>query len=641
MGKGSRRWQRKHGKEKRKPSAPHKPVSKPMRWAAEEDQQFRKEFSFFYTRAFKLFLLGLVVLGVFMVRFSSTQAQALTVFQGDDEYWHLHVLNQMVKLGYRPSIDYQAWVPSGRPMVHPPLYHYLIYGICRLFNSNPFDVMFYSGAFIAVLGVLGWFLLCRELYENNWFAGLMGASIYAVLPITVAPTTVGSARPQALAEVLMPFALWLFLYATRTGKKWMYALPGVLLGVLSLIWESSIYLYFSLVALFWVASIVGKKASKRLHLLSFLTLSIAIAIAMSYYLPIYMQFGIWENTPGFMLKSTFTFWRPDLLSLLYGQLVVNHVFYIISIIAFPLLLLYAIAERESLPCESFALTFMGLGLIGTFFLGMRIIGATLGFGIILTFTSTLEKGWRNPILLRTQRGHALFAGCLCVLLTVSAAYTAYCTASEFIPYYETVSLTSLRGKIGKDVPRNSTVICPLRDAAFLLGHGLRTPWDAYLEHMPLWTKERTGKIVSVFLAKNEDEALKLMKEFDADYLLVRYELTYPEEFQLLLEAVGVNDDPYQYFNFTAIKETRPKLLLDPNTGKPVIPIQVSGYEDVVLGYEFAPQPKGRQFLLSSLIWNKDANTFKTDIPLPPIPQHFKLVWKSSDGMVLLYKVVGK
>jgi hypothetical protein len=71
-----------------------------------------------------------------------------------------------------------------------------------------------------------------------------------------------------------------------------------------------------------------------------------------------------------------------------------------------------------------------------------------------------------------------------------------------------------------------------------------------------------------------------------------------------------------------------------NNGNPIIPPVVLGYQDVVVGYEYAPTELGKDLLLSHLLFNEDAYPLKT-ITLSK-PSMFELVWKSD--YVLLYKV---
>jgi hypothetical protein len=595
-----------------------------QRLEAKDAEKF--SFAYRYSKLLTVLVLFVVVLCGLLVRFSSTQAIEAQCFISDDEYWHLHIINQMNP--FRPIVDYQSWIPTGREIVHPPVYHYFIYLLSAVLGRPAFTVMFYSGPFIAALGVAAWFLLCRELYGD--FAGLVGASVFAILPFTVAPTVVGAARPQALAEMISAWGLCLFFRAYhKQSKPWALA-SGLVLAVASLTWESTLFLYVSLVLLFYLLHLLFRKASRILHHICLLTLVPAFALASTWYVPVYTKYGIWGNTPSYLLKATATFWKPDLLFTLYCQLVANHVFYAVAIAAFPFLLICNLTKRE-FPRDYLALMFMGLGLLGLMFFGMRIIGAALGFGVLLVFTSLLARWWNIGF----PRTRALISVLMCTLMIAGGVLTALSTSQGAVPYVKANQLEEMAPIIGKELPLNSNVVCWLGDCSFLLGHGLRTYWDAYLEHMPPWTGKRAKEIASVYLAKSEAEVLETLKRLNASHVLVRRSLAFTFPLDCLLEAYNIDAKPDAYFNFTAIKETRPRMIKDPQTGQ-WVPTQY--FETVILGYEFCPTDKGRDMMLARLVWNKETGNVLKYFPMPEPPKQFKLVWKNADAEIMLYKV---
>jgi len=606
--------------------------TKAERRLLEEESQLKKELSFFGRPCVKVIIFAAILLSAFAIRFSSTQAIESRSFMSDDEYWHLHIVNQIQAYGYRPNIDSQSWIPVGREMVHPPVYHYLIYLLSNLSGRSVFDVMFYIGPFVAALGIVAWFLLCRELYGT--FGGLIGASVYAVLPITVAPTAVGAARPQALAEVVCALGMWLFFYAYLRRSKVAAFSSGVVFGFASLTWESTLYLYIPLILLFYLFHLVSRKATRQDHLVCLLTLSISLGIALTWYLPVFMRYGLWGNTPSFMLEATATFWKPELWFTIYCQLIANHVFYAVAFVTFPFLLIYTLFLKRELSQDYLALVFMSLGLIGLLFFGQRIIGATIGFGILLVFVSLFAKAWKVGFI----RSRIILASLLCVLLIGSGAYTVYMASYGAVPYFKITGLLDLEPLIGREIPLNSSVVCWVGDSAFLLGHGLRTYWDGYLEHMPPWTRDRANEIVSVYLAKTEAESLQILGRLNASFVLARRSLTYPDQLQLMLKACNINAKPEDYFNFTAVKETRPKFIKDPVTGEWVFSKPLL-FEEVVVGYEFTPTDKGRELTLARLVWNNETGNLLEHFPMPEPLEHFKLIWKSGDGEIMLYKVI--
>jgi len=256
----------------------------------------------------------------------------------------------------------------------------------------------------------------------------------------------------------------------------------------------------------------------------------------------------------------------------------------------------------------------------------------LGFGILLIFVSLVAKAWRVAMI----RSRALLCGFLCILLLASGVYAVAFTSNELVPQFKETGLLEMEPLIGREVPLNSTIVCWWEDSAFLLGHGLRTYCDSYLEHMPPEAKTRASEIVSVYLAGTEAESMQVLGRLNASYILVRKSLTYPDQFQFLLEGRGINAKPEAYFNFTAVKETRPKLIKDPQTGQWTVTGQ---FEEVIVDYEFAPTDKGRDTTLARLVWNNETGNVLKHFPVPKPLEHFELVWKSEDGEIMLYKVV--
>lgn len=598
------------------------------------DAAFRREWGFLFSRWVRYVLLAGVLALAFSVRVAPTEAVRLGMFQGVDEYWHLHVVNQMLRLGFRPAVDNQSWVPYGRPLVHPPIYHYMAYFLARVFSTDAFTVLFYIGPFIGVAACLGWFLLGRKLF-GGWFEGLLAAGVYAVLPMTVASTGLGGARPQSLAEALLPYALAAFIQGFDGGVAYS-VVSGLLLGVAALTWEASIYVFYPLAVLYWLARAAARQAERRHHLRAGAALATASAIAAAYYTPIYLEYGIWGNTPAWLLKDTATFWTPPSDTLLYGYLAGMHVFLVVSALALPALAWSVVRDRGRLPREVWGLTLFSIGFLGCFLsIGMRALAMTLDKGIVLTFTSASSKAYRGRAL-KSLRSRTLLAASLCALVGLSGAYTAYFTSTYFISWYEYKGLTGLRSLFNTVIPPNSTVICWYDDANYFLAHGLKTPWDTYLEHLPAWAVEQATKVVKIYLAGSEEEALELMRGFNATYILVRVEMVYPEFFSTLMEAVGLRGTPEEYFNLSPVIEKRPKLVMDPFTGQ-WVPSDV--FENVVVGYEWAPQPKAVNTLLARLVWNNWTGRVLRQEVVPEPPKHFRLVWTDQERGVMLYEVV--
>lgn len=602
---------RKSQSKKKKSVQQHNHLTKyDRKFGLKEEKKFREEFSFLYTRAFKLSILLLIILVGCVLRLGTVQVLSNRMFMGDDEYWHHHIIEQMVKLGYRPLVDYQSWVPQGREMVHPPLYHYLVFYVWKLFSPlsiSIFDVMIWLTFFMGIIGTFVWFKLCTEVYGTE-VAGFFGSALYSIVPSMSSRFSIGGARPQPLAELVSIFGLYVFARTMKHSRKFLLPLSGLVLGLACLFWEAAMY-FLPLIVVYWILNTCIKKSTNELHFKCLITVSTAIIVALVYFYPIYVKYGLYDNTPSFMLKETMTFWLAGgTLNMLWVQILLHHVFLIGALISYPILIFYDFGSKEWLLKDYLALTWMTLGIIG-FFVGLRLIAAFLPFGITMILVSSFTRIWQY--FRGFEKIKFLIAIFLCILLIVSAGYTFY-LAREPKPRYS--ELSSLRSLNGNEVPINSVILSWWSESSFFLGHGLRTLWDGYLEHMPSWTWERGREIASFYLSEDENSALEIINRLNVSFVFVEKTYAVPKQFKSFLEAYGLNEDAESFFGFRIIREG-----------------------DQVVGYEFAPKEKAEDIMLTRLIWNNMTGNLLETMPMPAPTQHFQLVWKNEDAM--LYKVV--
>lgn len=111
----------------------------------------------------------------------------------------------------------QGWWPVGYPALLAPFY--------RIFGAST-RVAHVVNAFLGALAVFGVFKLGRSLFGER--AGRAAASIVAIYPTFVMYTTCIASENAVLAG--LPWLLWLFVLAARTGSWPLTALSGVLLA---------------------------------------------------------------------------------------------------------------------------------------------------------------------------------------------------------------------------------------------------------------------------------------------------------------------------------------------------------------------------------------------------------------------------
>jgi len=526
-------------------------------------------------------------------------------FVDDDSWWHQHLIDQILQYGQRLDPDPMSWAPEGRPMTHPPGYHFLIAYVSKLFPIPAYDTAFWFVAVSGTLCIIAWFLLSREIFGT--FGGFLSAFLYAVTPITVSKTIVGKSRPPTITEAFLILGLWLFLYIQRTEKKsyWM-VLPGIVMGISALFWEGTLYFYITLILAYWIASILFKQATRQTHLLCLTTLIVSMAVALTWYGPIFLRFGLdpHANTPPNVLKNTLFYQTEGIAELtLFG----GNFSLIGALITYPILVFRALKDKQKLMKNFFGLTWMTLGLAAFLMgFGRRFVDILFILGIIMVFVYGVKTIWDKTSSWRPR---------IAILLGVLIITNAYITATGLVQmriFYEAdVEMTKA---IGVEIPANSIILSWWSEGGFLAGAGEKNVFDLYLQWVPSWAKTRDIQVATFYLTENETEALAILKNFNATYVLVNVLYCYPYIFKQILDSKGINAKPEEYFWFYKTA-----------TGS--------------LG-EFGPTEKGRGTLLARLVCNTQTGNILKQWPMPQPPSdHFQLVWKNQNSEIMVYKVI--
>jgi len=554
------------------------------------------------------------------------------LLRNDDVWWHYHWMLQVEQYGHRLNPDPYSWAPEGRLVGHPPLFHYLLpYLRSLILPWMPlYDLVFYFPVLAGIIGIVVVFLLCRELYGAP--AGLAGACLYSTAWIFASKTFTGGAHPTSLAEPSFLFGLLLFFYACRTGKKLLYPLPGVIIGFAALFWEGALLFYIPLFAAFWLASTLFRTADRRFHLLAAITVSISLGIAASWFLPVYLNcsFGH-QNTPPSQTALVLWFAGGELL-LDFIRLTPVFILSVLGLVFLALRLLFHKREKRDVLTS----VWMVVGLGASLLFGGRMITIFLVYGMLLIIAASFSKFWHTANL-----GGKVRLGVLMTLILMGQfawnVHLTYTTGSAGVDGMLKRYLPVMNA-MGTTIPEGGTVISWWFESAFLTAIGARTVWDLYMEHLPTWHRDRGRQVASFFLTTSETEALRIAHQLNATYVLVdMYYAKHPLLLSNILLEHAPNADPESYFTMNSpITETRPKILMI--HGQPTI-VQ-NQFEDVIVGYEFAPTAKGRQTMLARLIWNKETgNMLRQASSMPKPPQHFKFAWKSSDSQIMIYKIL--
>src|SRR5712692_8345541 len=253
-------------------------------------------------------LAGITALALWL-RWTASLQNGVSVFPDDDSYWHYHLEEQIVQFGHRLNPDPQAWLPLGRPETHPPLFHYGVaytYLFLHYIGSmvSLLTVAYYSNLPAIVLGVASIYLLVRELYGR--IPALSAALLFATLPPSIGESLISVNKPAYATSWLCILGFWLFVRAWRRDDRLSLLFPGILLGIASLAWEGALYFFPPVLLGAWLVEVLRRRASRRLNVLTWVTLGVFGAIASLWYAPIFSTYGLFShsNTPAVMLADS-------------------------------------------------------------------------------------------------------------------------------------------------------------------------------------------------------------------------------------------------------------------------------------------------------------------------------------------------
>ncbi|KUJ92711.1 MAG: Transmembrane oligosaccharyl transferase, putative [Archaeoglobus fulgidus] len=132
-------------------------------------------------------------------------------YTGYDSYYHMRLVEVMVKESFRPDYDYYINYPFGLKITWPPLFDYILAfpGMLFGFHSSEIFAVFLP----VILGVLSVVLICLTALQivNNQTFALISAFIYAAAPVAVWKTVLGQADHHALVIFLFLLSAYLLL----------------------------------------------------------------------------------------------------------------------------------------------------------------------------------------------------------------------------------------------------------------------------------------------------------------------------------------------------------------------------------------------------------------------------------------------
>ena len=504
-----------------------------------------------------LTLAGITALAL-LLRWTASLQNGVSVFPDDDSYWHYHLEEQIVQFGHRLNPDLQAWLPLGRPETHPPLFHYAVaytYLFLHYIGSGVslFTVAYYSNLPGIILGVASIYLLVRELYGR--IPALSAALLFATLPTSIGESLISFNKPAYVTSWLCILGFWLFVRAWRKEDRLSLIFPGILLGIASLAWEGALYFFPPVLLGAWLLEVLRGRASRRLNILTSVTLLMFGAIASLWYAPIFWTYGIWShaNTPAIMLADSPWTNAPTL----FGGPVPNAVGYYVNsysligdfgpllflgVLALPFILLKGKTE------DSLGFVWLSFGALAPFLVGEKTLNYLTMFGLIVVLSWVLSKlpvsnGGRRPLvrrrIIKSGRDLHVYEASLVLLLVIGSGL-----------YLGTQFALNPVGILlgGEDVynipPKGSVVFSWWDQGGNFEAFGDRVFLDLYLEHLPASMAHQDEFVGCIYLS-NVTAAYAKLKALNVSYVYVAGGYFYP--IATLVNACGLPGSPGDYY----------------------------------------------------------------------------------------------
>jgi len=163
-----------------------------------------------------------LLLIAFLVNFSIIYGRKMPVgANGGDTIIHMGIIRG-IYLGRNPLLDQHYNVP---PNWYPFLYHSLMAVLSKITHISIWTLMIWTPLVFAMLMVVSWYLLGRELDEE--YGGLLlGAFSFLIMGSQLFP------NPKALIPILLPLVYLEILKYIRERKRKHAAYAGILLGLM-------------------------------------------------------------------------------------------------------------------------------------------------------------------------------------------------------------------------------------------------------------------------------------------------------------------------------------------------------------------------------------------------------------------------
>ena len=422
-------------------------------------------------------------------------------YSSDESYFHLRYINHILE--EKNPLFYDDLSYGGRPVVYPPLFHYIL----ALLSFVPFAFKILPAIFISSLIIIA-YLISKEIYANKTI-NLLIALLAGFIPVILSQT-LNQISPLA---ILLPLSLLMFysLMKINQDKKYIILFTATAL-VLPFIHIASLIILFSLL-LFLILSnteSINLDKIKQEAILFFSVFTLLISFIIYKKALLLYGFGsIWENTPSIILSQHFQAFNP--FNAVYQLGILPFVLGVIGIFSGVFkekkehIILLSSLILSSLILLVLKLTTIETGLV---FLGM---------GFTLISTLTLAKIYKYMDLTKFSKYKKYFYIALTLLIIVSAVLPSFFASRQVIsnaPSNEEISeLASL-----KDLPFSTAVLGSLDEGHLIsVVSGKKNVADQNFLLAPK-PDQRARDINAIYTTPFVTRAVDLLKEYRVKYI---------------------------------------------------------------------------------------------------------------------------
>jgi hypothetical protein len=472
----------------------------------------------------------------------------LNGYISDDAWWHYRQIKEVVDFGQRLNPDIYEFTTLNRPMTYPPLFHYLVAYLYKLFSKIISLIKFthYLNILEGMLYILLIYAISYTISKDRIFS-LIGALAAAVSQGIIIRARAAELMPFvfgdlfSLAGVLVLLILLKNIKDTPIKKSIsLSVIGGVLFGLALLSWNGTVFIYLPLVLFAFLALIINKPRFSKLALglfgVCFVTIFI---IALPWYLSIIHKYGV-NPHPKEMS------WFMEKYTVLRQVKPFN--FYIftsgIAIFFVPIVFLGTILKRNTL--NTFFMFWIILGAIATS-TGWRGYVATMP--VISAIAISIGLPWIIHFFFKEESRVFTVVFFIIILLVGSVGYRI-----------SNLNLRALDQKNPNEIRTNGRGIKMLEflksnyPNAVTIDHitwvsedeavgSLKMVSGQYLEYLPAGSSEALKDSSRVYLAE-EEGAFKIFQKYNAELIIVRRQLLQLPQLTLIFAPPEFSSEDY-------------------------------------------------------------------------------------------------